>query len=288
MDEAARPFLPLVGRVTAADQGPVVAVPVLAHVLLGDHDVAIARPDLLHDADMTSAADAEGAAIPLGHRADGRGVIHRDAVRSGVACPLAAVAEQVAGRRDAVDPRLDVRAVAVIATGVAAMPARAQQRGRGRDGWAGRLADQERDRPAQCQHGGQPGRGEPPESAGAAQPLQRLPPALDSSTPDSGTPDSGAPDRGRLAGWPCPRVLLTLSILLRLTLAVSRGGQASWRVVSRHYAGRVATNEPFSADAPRTFRPTVNGSRPQPRTRRPASSMAGPSSQESRRRAVKA
>src|ERR1022692_150372 len=108
MDEVTRPLLPLAGWEARPDQGPLVAVPLAGHVLLRDHDVPVAGPDFLHDAHVARSADAEGAAVPLGHRAHGRGVIDHDAVGPRDVCPLTAVAEQKARGSYVVDLRLDV------------------------------------------------------------------------------------------------------------------------------------------------------------------------------------
>src|SRR5258708_1966292 len=85
--EVARPLLPLVRRAMRLDQPPVVVV-APAHVLLGDHDVAVVRPDRLDHADVSRGANAEGAAVPFGYRAHRRPVADEHPLRGTGVGPL--------------------------------------------------------------------------------------------------------------------------------------------------------------------------------------------------------
>ena len=108
VDEVIRPGLSPRGVWCIQDLRPAVIDSVALPVILGYDDVAVVRPDLLDDGDMSVWPD-DGlivVRVPLRHRSHGRGVVDREAVFLSALRPVRCVNRQ-GGLRDTVDRRFD-------------------------------------------------------------------------------------------------------------------------------------------------------------------------------------
>jgi len=71
VDEVAGPLLPLVSGGRTINDGPVVAIGIVEHVLLGNHDVAVARSYGFDHGNMALTRYSRVFTIPHGDRTDG-------------------------------------------------------------------------------------------------------------------------------------------------------------------------------------------------------------------------